>query len=81
MPKSQLNFEGGKLVKVDGARPEYMSGHRLICLTRELAERLQITEYHLSEVCGTVDEYLATPCKSLRDRMRGAVDKARAALT
>lgn len=36
----RLEFENGALVKVDGMRPEYMSGHRLIRLVKELAAAL-----------------------------------------
>lgn len=38
--KERLEFEGGRLVKVDGHRPEYMDGHTLIRLVRSLAEAL-----------------------------------------
>lgn len=33
--------------------------------------------YNLSEVIGTVEEYLALPCESLRVRMKQAVEKAK----
>lgn len=35
--RDRLEFENGRLVKVDGARPEYMDGYALIRLVRELA--------------------------------------------
>lgn len=37
---ADLEFENGKLVKVCTIRPEYMSGNRLIWLTRELGRLL-----------------------------------------
>lgn len=36
--------------------------------------------YQLSEVCGTVEEYLDRPCVSLRGRMRAAKDRAMAVM-
>lgn len=33
-----LEFEAGRLVKVDGARPEYMDGYSLLQLVRKLAQ-------------------------------------------
>ena len=35
----KLEFENGVLVKVDGMRPDYMDGHTLIRLVKELATR------------------------------------------
>ncbi len=45
MPKTRLShddlyFEGGRLVKIRGSRPEYLSGDVLILLLREVAELL-----------------------------------------
>ncbi|WP_287176466.1 hypothetical protein [Mesorhizobium sp.] len=36
----RLEFENGVLVKIDGARPEYMNGNKLIRLVKELAAAL-----------------------------------------
>ena len=36
----RLQFENGRLVKVDGMRPQYMDGYALIRLVRELAQAL-----------------------------------------
>lgn len=36
----KMEFENGRLVKVDGMRPEYMDGYALINLVRELAAAL-----------------------------------------
>lgn len=38
---ARLEFQNGRLVKVDGMRPEYMDGHSLIRLARELAAAIQ----------------------------------------
>jgi hypothetical protein len=38
--QSKLEFEKGKLVKVNGMRPEYLDGWQTICLVRELAGRI-----------------------------------------
>lgn len=35
-----MEFEGGNLVKVDGMRPKYMDGYKLIALLRQTAEAL-----------------------------------------
>lgn len=36
----KLEFENGVLVKVDGMRPDYMDGHTLIRLVKELGAAL-----------------------------------------
>ena len=36
----RLEFQGGLLCKVDGARPEYMDGYQLIRLLREVSADL-----------------------------------------
>lgn len=36
----RMEFEAGSLTKVNGFRPEYMSGHELIMLVRQMAEAL-----------------------------------------
>lgn len=35
----KFEFDNGRLVKINGMRPEYMDGHRLIALIRYLAEK------------------------------------------
>jgi hypothetical protein len=37
----ELQFENGKLVKVDGARHQYMSGWELIKLVQDLAQEVR----------------------------------------
>lgn len=44
-----LELQNGRLVKVDGARPEYMSGQQLIELARDLADRITELEAQLAE--------------------------------
>ena len=39
--EKSLEFENGRLVKVGMNRPEYMSGHTLICLLKEMAADLK----------------------------------------
>lgn len=80
-----LEFENGRLVKWRGHRPEYMNGHDLIALVRllgaevhALRETQERSTYHTSEIDGCLEEYEATPCKSLRARLRAAVDKTKA---
>ena len=34
----RMEFEGGHLVKIDGYRPEYFDGNKLIRFIREIAE-------------------------------------------
>lgn len=36
----RMVFQGGKLVKIDGMRPEQMDGDKLIALLRQTAEAL-----------------------------------------
>lgn len=36
----KMEFEQGRLVKVDGVRPEYMDGYRLLALVRQMAAAL-----------------------------------------
>jgi hypothetical protein len=79
-----LTFENGKLVKFRHMRPEYMDGHDLIALARllgaevyRLHERDERMEYHLREIDGCLAEYEALPCKSLRARLRAAVNRAK----
>ena len=38
---ANLQFEDGQLVKIRGARPEYMDGYRLIAQVQELAVALK----------------------------------------
>ena len=38
-PAPAFEFQNGQLVKVNGMRPEYMDGYRLIALVRYLAEK------------------------------------------
>lgn len=79
-----LEFEGGNLIKCDGQRPQHMSGYRLISLVKDLGrevftlrqKRAKAT-YHLSEIDACLAEYEAMPCKSLRARLRGAVERAK----
>jgi hypothetical protein len=42
--KTVLEIENGRLVKVNGSRPDYMDGSRLIRLVKELAEALVATK-------------------------------------
>jgi hypothetical protein len=81
-----LEFENGNLVKVHGMRPQYMNGHDLIALVRLLGaevHRLRETEgradYHLTEIEDCFTEYEQMPCKSLRARLREAVNRAKEA--
>ena len=39
----------------------------------------QHLKHHLTEVCGTIDEYCDRPCRSLRERMRAASHAAQKA--
>ena len=79
-----LTFENGNLVKVHGMRPEYMGGYDLIALVRQLGAEVHRlreaegrAEYHLYEIDGCLAEYEAMPCKSLRVRLRAAVERAK----
>ena len=79
-----LTFENGNLVKVHGMRLKYMNRCALRALVRVLGaevHRLREAEgradYHLREIDGCLDEYEEMPCKSLRDRLRGAVEHAK----
>lgn len=38
--KFKLEYENGKLVKVDGMRPQYLDGHTMIMVIHQLAEEL-----------------------------------------
>ena len=39
--EKSLEFENGRLVKIGGMRPEYMSGHTLICIVKEMSADLK----------------------------------------
>ena len=53
----------------------------LTCVENAVAEAHQAVRrhaaYHMSEVKGCLDEYEDMPCKSLMDRLRSAVNKAK----
>ena len=79
-----LEFENGQLVKWHGQRPEYMDGHSLLGLIRLLGKRVhdmnkeqECAAYRLDEIDGCLSEYENMPCKSLRARLREAVERAK----
>ena len=79
-----LEFEDGQLVKDRGMRIQNMNGYDLIGLVRLLGaevHRLRETEgradYHLTEIEDCLTEYEQMPCKSLRARLREAVNRAK----
>ncbi|MNE82064.1 hypothetical protein D3C80_1787570 [compost metagenome] len=45
-----------------------------------LTARVKAVPYHLSEIEGCLEEYIAMPCSSLRARLLGAIATARATL-
>ena len=72
----RFQFENARLVKVDGMRPEYMSGQDLIATTRYAAELSARLEYHIREISGCFQEYVSTPCASTKERLGRAIDIA-----
>ena len=79
-----LEFENGLLVKWHGQRPEYMDGHSLLGLIRLLGKKVhdmdkeqEQADYRLDEIYGCMCAYEAMPCKSLRARLREAVERAK----
>lgn len=77
---TELEFEAGNLVKVNGMRPEHMDGHQMIALIRRLAGELADMKHQIAEVTGTVEEYVSMPCDSLEKRLARASDRAKATL-
>jgi len=54
------------------------AAENLVATAREHARSL--ATYHINEIEGCLDEYEDTPCNSLLARLRGAVNRAKAAL-
>jgi hypothetical protein len=54
----------------------------LTCIENAVAEAYQTVQrhaaYHVEEIEGCLDEYEDTPCRSLLERLRGAINKAKA---
>lgn len=77
---STYTIERGFLVKIDGARPEYMSGTNLIKKLREAAERAQRAENALLEIDNLISGVGASPGSDPYSAIRTlAVDTIRAA--
>jgi len=72
----KLEFEKGTLVKVNGMRPQYMSGNDMISLICYLGQELHKAKYHIREVAGCLDEVQAMPCASLRERLHQSIKRA-----
>jgi hypothetical protein len=73
-------FENGKLVKLDGMRPEYMSGFALIRATRHFAELHQEAIDLLASALPYVEEAATDPAhkpgpvNALAQKIRAAVE-------
>lgn len=72
----KLEFQGTRLVKVNGHRPQYLSGYAMIETMEQMAERIAVLEHQVQELTGTIGEYRAMPEKSLRQRMFEACIRA-----
>ena len=75
-PNGDLYFEDGKLIKFNGMRIQYLDGHQMIHLIRQLSVHLYTANYQLTEVAGVAEEYLNIPCSSLRQSLNQAVTRA-----
>lgn len=71
---ADLEFENGRLVKVRGMRPEYMSGGQLINVVRELAVLAAhrpvsciSTGAHMPTIMTLVSRYGASPSQEAYD--------------
>ena len=75
----RCTFENDKLVKIDGVRPEYMDGHKLIQLVRDLAVALNETHTVLGDLMTWFPAKPSEPQWQLKAGTYGADDAIEAA--
>lgn len=77
LPPLTMDFEGGELVKVCGARPDYLDGHSLIRLVKRLAKLNLAQELEIGRYKAEVEDLYAQADREHSKRLAAEVVERR----